>query len=187
MEAFDPAVGCRSVLILGGARSGKSRYALRLAEVAAPKRVFIATGSAGDNEMTERIRRHRAERGADWTTVETPVELTDALAIEARENRAVVVDCLTFWLANLAFAGRDIAAETTRLCHQVAGLGCPTIFVSNEVGMGIVPDTPVGRDFRDWQGRINQQMAAVCQAVVFVAAGIPRLLKPAPAFEIILR
>lgn len=187
MDAYHALVQCRSVLTLGGARSGKSRYALKLAEAAAPMRVFLATGSASDEEMSKRIEHHRLERGADWTTVEAPIELVDALAREAQETKALVVDCLTLWLANLAFAGRNVAAETSRLCDQVARLRGPAIFVSNEVGLGIVPDTPLGRDFRDWHGRINQEMAVACQAVVFIVAGIPRLLKPAQAFEIAVR
>jgi adenosylcobinamide kinase/adenosylcobinamide-phosphate guanylyltransferase len=180
-------LACRSLLALGGARSGKSRYARVRAEAAAPARRFIATGSAGDEEMALRIARHRAERGEGWTTLEAPRDLVGALGAEAREGRSAVVDCLTFWLANLAFAGDDIAAETQRLCEAVHALAGPVIFVSNEVGLGIVPPTPLGRDFRDWQGRLNQEMAAACDAVVFIAAGLPMALKPAPALTIALR
>jgi adenosylcobinamide kinase / adenosylcobinamide-phosphate guanylyltransferase len=178
---------CRSVLTLGGARSGKSSYALALAAAAAPSRLFIATGSAGDAEMARRIARHQAERGEGWTTLEAPRDLVGALVGEARDGRPIVVDCLTFWLANLAFAGDDVAAETKRLCDVVGALAGPAVFVSNEVGLGIVPETPLGRDFRDWQGRLNQQMAQACDAVVFIAAGLPIALKPAPALTIALR
>jgi adenosylcobinamide kinase/adenosylcobinamide-phosphate guanylyltransferase len=181
------SLACRSLLALGGARSGKSRYARDLAEAAAPSRLFIATGSAGDEEMASRIARHRAERGEGWTTLETPRDLVGALGAEAREGRAVVVDCLTFWLANLAFAGDDVAAQSRRLCEAVAALAGPVIFVSNEVGLGIVPPTPLGRDFRDWQGRLNQEMASACDPVIFIAAGLPMALKPHAALTIALR
>jgi adenosylcobinamide kinase/adenosylcobinamide-phosphate guanylyltransferase len=181
------SLNCRSLLALGGARSGKSRYARLLAEAAAPTRVFIATGTAGDEEMAQRIARHRAERGEGWRTVEAPRDLVGALAAEAREGVAVVADCLTFWLANLALAEADIAAETGRLFDAVAALAGPVVFVSNEVGLGIVPQTQLGRDFRDWQGRLNQQMAAACEAVVLIAAGLPIPVKPAPSIKITLR
>jgi adenosylcobinamide kinase / adenosylcobinamide-phosphate guanylyltransferase len=150
-------------------------------------RLFIATASAGDDEMEARIARHRAERGEGWTTLEVPRNLVGVLESEAREDKAIVVDCLTFWLANLAFAREDIAAETERLCSAVADLCGPVVFVSNEVGLGIVPETPLGRDFRDWQGRLNQRIAEVCDAVIFVAAGLPVALKPAPTLAITLR
>lgn len=184
--ASSPPLACRSVLILGGARSGKSRYALDLAEKAASARLFIATASRGDAEMAERIRRHQTERGEGWTTLEVERDLVAALG-EARAGRVVLVDCLTLWLANLAFAHGDIAAEIERLCDAVAALQGPVVFVSNEVGLGIVPETPLGRDFRDWQGRLNQAMAARCDAVLFIAAGLPIALKPAPALSLALR
>ena len=180
-------IACRSLLVLGGARSGKSAFALSLAEAAAPERLFLATGSAGDAEMTARIARHRAERGAGWTTLEEPLALAAALAAEARAGRVVVVDCLTLWLANLSFAGRDPVAETARLCATIGALAGPVVFVSNEVGSGIVPETKLGRDFRDWQGRLNQDVARACDGAVLVAAGLPLVLKPAPALEFRLR
>ncbi len=174
-----PLIACRSVLVLGGARSGKSRYALALAEAAARERLYLATGSAGDEEMTARIERHRAERGEGWTTLEEPLALCAALDAQARAGRVVLVDCLTFWLANAIFAKREIAAETARLCEAIAALNGPAVFVSNEVGAGIVPARRSGREFRDWQGRVNQDVARACDCVVFVAAGLPTLLKPA--------
>ncbi len=179
-------IACRSVLVLGGARSGKSRYALQLAEQAARSRLFIATAEAGDEEMAARIARHRAERGEGWTTLETTRDLNGALK-EARAGSVALVDCLTLWLANLAYAGDDIAAEIERLCDAVGPLAGPVVFVSNEVGLGIVPETPLGRDFRDWQGRLNQRMAAACAAVVFIAAGLPSALKPAAPPQLALR
>ena len=172
-------IEARSVLVLGGARSGKSRYALALAEAAAPERVMIATAQAFDDEMAERIARHKAERGAGWMTREAPLELAQALAEEARPGRVVVVDCLTLWLSNLLLAQRDLEAATQELA--ALALAGAVIFVSNEVGQGIVPETPLGRAFRDAQGRANQALAAACDAVALVTAGLPRLLKPAPS------
>src|SRR5579872_4103096 len=115
-------LSCRSVLVLGGARSGKSARALALAEAAAGERLYLATGSAGDEEMAERIARHQAERGAGWTTLEEPLALGEALAAEARPGRVVLVDCLTFWLANAMFAGLDLSAETAKLCAAIGAL-----------------------------------------------------------------
>jgi adenosylcobinamide kinase / adenosylcobinamide-phosphate guanylyltransferase len=182
-----PPFECRSLLALGGARSGKSRYALELAEAASRERLYVATGSPGDEEMAARIARHRAERGAGWTTLEEPLALVEALHAHARAGRVVLVDCLTLWLANAMFAGLDLAVEIDRLRQAIATLEGPVVFVSNEVGAGIVPETRIGRDFRDWQGRLNREVASACEIVVFVAAGLPQLLKPAPAPRIILR
>jgi adenosylcobinamide kinase/adenosylcobinamide-phosphate guanylyltransferase len=174
----------RTVLVLGGARSGKTRYALALAEAASPQRVMIATAQAFDDEMAERIARHQAERGAGWTTREAPTALVEVLREAAGPGRAVVVDCLTLWLSNLLLAGEDMEAATRGLAALAPRLDGPTIFVSNEVGQGIVPETPLGRKFRDRQGRANQALAAACDAVVLVTAGLPRLLKPAPGLEL---
>jgi adenosylcobinamide kinase / adenosylcobinamide-phosphate guanylyltransferase len=177
----------RSVLVVGGARSGKSAFALALAEAASPRRVYIATGSAGDEEMAARIARHQAERGAGWSTREAPLELAAALEAEARERQVIVVDCLTLWLGNWIFAERSPGDASASLCAAIAALRAPAIFVSNEVGSGIVPQTKLGRDFRDWQGRLNQDIARACDAVVLLSAGLPSLLKPAPALQIDLR
>lgn len=173
-------VAARSVLVLGGARSGKSAFAQSLAEGAAPERLYLATATAGDDEMAARIARHRADRGADWTTREEPLNLVGALIAEARPARVVLVDCLTLWLTNLMLSDRDPEAEAARLAEAIPALAGPTVFVSNEVGWGIVPETPLGRTFRDAQGRANMAVAGACDAVVLVAAGLPTLLKPAP-------
>jgi adenosylcobinamide kinase/adenosylcobinamide-phosphate guanylyltransferase len=173
-------IACRSVLILGGARSGKSRYAQSLAESTSSDRLFLATAEAGDDEMAARIARHRADRREGWTTREEPLELVAALRAEARPDRVTLVDCVTLWLSNLIFAGREPTSEVAELTRQIPRLAGPTIFVSNEVGLGIAPATPLGREFRDRQGRANQEIAEVCDAVVFIAAGTPLLLKPAP-------
>ena len=171
-----------SLLVLGGARSGKSGYAQSLAERSGLTPWFLATAQAWDDEMVERIGLHVAARaGAGWSTREEPYDLRQALSDLARPDRVVLVDCLTLWLSNLMLRGDDGARAEAELAGQVRRLAGPAIFVSNEVGAGIVPETPLGRSFRDAQGRLNQAMAACCDAVVLVTAGLPRQLKPAPA------
>jgi adenosylcobinamide kinase / adenosylcobinamide-phosphate guanylyltransferase len=173
-------IECRTALVLGGARSGKSAYAQSLAEAGGLERLYLATAAAGDAEMAARISRHRAERGAGWGTLEEPLELAAVLRARATEGRVILVDCVTLWLSNTLLAGRDVAAAIADLAEAVAGLGGPAVLVSNEVGAGVVPASRLGREFRDWQGRANQELAGVCGAVVWVVAGLPRLLKPAP-------
>ncbi|MGH6864332.1 MAG: bifunctional adenosylcobinamide kinase/adenosylcobinamide-phosphate guanylyltransferase, partial [Methylocella sp.] len=145
-----------SLLVLGGARSGKSRYAQRLAEASRLKPVLIATAEAHDAEMALRITRHAASRDARWTLVEEPVALDGALRREARKDRIVVADCATLWLSNLLLQDADVAAATQDLAQTAAGLSGPVIFVSNEVGAGIVPENPLARAFRDAHGLLNQ-------------------------------
>jgi adenosylcobinamide kinase/adenosylcobinamide-phosphate guanylyltransferase len=169
----------RSALILGGARSGKSAYAQVLAEACSPERLYLATGAPGDEEMAARIARHQADRGAGWKTLEEPLEVASALLTHAQASRVVVVDCLTLWLSNLMLAGRDPGAAVTALAEAIGALAGPVVLVSNEVGMGLVPDHKLGREFRDWQGRVNREIGAACDAVIFVAAGLPLQLKPA--------
>jgi len=166
------------MLVLGGARSGKSAYAERVVLASSPNALYLATGTAGDVEMAERIRQHRARRGDAWSTIEEPLDLCDALAETARPERPILVDCLTLWLSNLMHAGAEIAAETDRLAALVPSLAGPVVFVANEVGLGIVPDNALARDFRDHAGRLNQAVAAAVDAVVFLAAGLPLQLKP---------
>ncbi|MGO4523919.1 bifunctional adenosylcobinamide kinase/adenosylcobinamide-phosphate guanylyltransferase [Microvirga sp. 2MCAF35] len=174
----------RRVLVLGGARSGKSSTALRLAESASTERIYIATAQAYDEEMRERIAQHRAERDGSWRTVDAPLDLVDVVQGETAPGRAVLVDCLTLWLSNIVLAERDPPHEADRLIQAVRDAGGPLILVSNEVGQGIVPATPLGRRFRDEQGRLNQRIAEACDAVVFVAAGCPILLKPNPPLQL---
>ena len=170
--------GERTTLVLGGARSGKSRFAEKLVHETGLQKIYIATGAAHDDEMASRIAAHKDQRGPSWLTVEEQLELAAVLENECRQDRVVLVDCLTLWLSNLLFAGKDIPAETARLCAVLKDLQGPCVFVSNEVGMGIVPENRLSRSFRDVQGRLNQDMAHRCQQVVFVAAGLPILLKP---------
>ena len=166
-----------NTLILGGARSGKSARALALAEQGSDQRHFIATAEALDDEMSRRIARHKSERGAGWETIEAPLELVDGIAGATSPNSVCVVDCLTLWLSNLMHHDRDVAAETDRLCAAIAAASGDVILVSNEVGLGLVPETPLGRDFRDAQGRLNQAVAQACDRVEFIAAGLPLTLK----------
>jgi len=166
-------------LVLGGVRSGKSRYAEALVEGQPGACVYIATAEAGDDEMRARIAAHRARRGSRWRTVETALDLTPVLARECAPDRAVLVDCLTLWLANLMAAGRDVAAEREALVAALPGLGGPAVLVSNEVGLGIVPEGALARAFRDHAGLLHQAVAAVADGVVLMAAGLPLVLKPA--------
>lgn len=178
---------CRTVLVLGGARSGKSAYAQSIAEAASETRIFLATAEAGDAEMADRIARHRADRGAGWSTREEPLELVAVLEAEARAGRVVLVDCITLWLSNLLFAERDLSVAIAGLAGRVPNLRGPVVFVSNEVGEGIAPATSLGREFRDWQGRANQALARACDVAISVQAGLPRQLKPAPEPRLLLR
>lgn len=167
----------RSLLVLGGARSGKSRYAQGRAEALGLAKIYVATGEAHDAEMAERIACHRADRGEDWTTIEAPLELAEAIAANAAPDRVLLVDCLTLWASNLMLAGRDIEAEAAGLVSAIAASHGPLILVSNEVGLGIVPDNALARRFRDVAGRINQQVARTVDEAVFIAAGLPLALK----------
>ena len=164
-------------LVFGGARSGKSAYAERLI---GERGLYLATAEAGDEEMAERVRAHRERRGAGWETIEEPLDLAGALERHASADPPVLVDCLTLWLSNLMAAGRDIEAETRRLIERLGAMPCPLVLVSNEVGLGLVPTTPLGRAFRDHAGRLNQRVAAAADRVIFVAAGLPLTLKDMP-------
>ncbi len=167
----------RLTLVLGGARSGKSRYGEALVESQPGPCVYLATAEPRDAEMAARIRAHRARRGARWRTVEAPLDLIGELAGAARPDGAVLVDCLTLWLSNLMEAGRDVAAESEALAAALPDLAGPAVLVSNEVGLGIVPDNALARRFRDAAGALHQSIAALAESVVFVAAGLPLTLK----------
>jgi len=164
-------------LVLGGARSGKSRHAETLVLSAGATPLYFATGEPRDGEMAARIQRHRERRGTDWRTVEEPLELATALTREATPDTAVLVDCLTLWLGNLMGADRDVEAEIAALVAVLPKLPGPVVLVSNEVGQGIVPDNALARRFRDQAGLLHQEIAAIANRVDFVTAGIPRRLK----------
>jgi len=166
-------------LILGGARSGKTAYALAEARRTGLEKWMIATAEAADIEMKDRIARHKAERGAGWRVVEEKSELVDVLRKVARSGRVAVVDCLTMWLSNLFMAQRDVAEEVFKLASCLDSLDGPVIFVANEIGLGLVPEGRLGRVFRDAQGELNQAMAQACESVTFVVAGVPWPLKRA--------
>ena len=163
-------------LVLGGARSGKSRHAEALIEVLPAPWVYIATAQAYDDEMRARIAEHRARRSQDWRTVDAPMALPEALRA-VPSGQPVLVDCLTLWLTNLILAERDIAIATGELmaaCREAQG---PVVLVSNEVGLGIVPENALARRFRDEAGRLHQRLASQAERVVFMVAGLPMQVK----------
>ena len=168
-----------SLLVLGGARSGKSRYAQARAEATGLDRCFIATAQAFDDEMYDRITRHQQDRDALWHTIEAPMALADAIRANAAPSRVLLVDCLTLWTFNLLLAGRDIDAATDDLVAAIVAAPGPIILVANEVGLGIVPDNALARRFRDAAGLLNQRVAATVREVQFLAAGLPLRLKGA--------
>lgn len=165
-------------VVLGGARSGKSRYAESLIAALPPPWVYVATAQAGDAEMTERIAQHRARRRQDWQTVEAPHDLAGALSAVAGDV-PVLVDCLTLWLSNRMLAGADVDAEAAGLEAAIAGRRGAVVVVSNEVGSGIVPDNALARRFRDLHGHLNQRLAARAGRVVLMVAGLPLVVKDA--------
>ncbi|HEX3884169.1 MAG TPA: bifunctional adenosylcobinamide kinase/adenosylcobinamide-phosphate guanylyltransferase [Stellaceae bacterium] len=185
MSAFRAGPLPAVTLVLGGARSGKSRHAERLVEGAADHGTYCATAEPGDAEMAARIAAHRARReksggGAFWRTVDAPLALPETIRAENGAERPVLVDCLTLWLSNVMLAGRTIEAEIAALVAALRDAAGPIVLVANEVGLGLVPETPLGRRFRDEAGRLNQEIAALADRVVFVAAGLPLVLKGAP-------
>lgn len=167
------------VLVMGGARSGKSTWALRYVERSYRSRLFLATARSLDEEMRERIRLHQAARGPEWRLVEEPLDLAAALGARCGEADAVLVDCLTVWLSNVMLErGRDAVPEQReRLLDALEARSRSTVLVSNEVGMGVVPEHPLGRSFRDEAGALNQAVAGLADRVVLLVAGLPMWLK----------
>jgi adenosylcobinamide kinase / adenosylcobinamide-phosphate guanylyltransferase len=163
-----------TTLVLGGARSGKSRFAESLAW---GEQHYIATAEAYDDEMRARIAQHKEQRGPNWTTHEETVDLPRALRPLNASGRFVLVDCLTLWLTNLILSERDWKQQTVALCSVLQGMTADVVLVSNEVGLGIVPENALARQFRDAQGLVNQSVAAIADRVVFIAAGLPLALK----------
>lgn len=165
-------------LVLGGARSGKSRYAQARAEAHAGPVCLIVTAEVRDAEMAARIAKHRAERPAHWQVVEAPFALPEAIAQQAAAGTLLLVDCLTLWLSNLLCERPDaLDAGVEALCAALAAAPGEVVAVSNEVGWGIVPENALARRFRDEQGRLNQRVAALAERVTLVAAGLPLSLK----------
>ncbi len=167
------------VLIGGGARSGKSRFALEYAERHSRCPGFVATGEARDEEMRARIARHQQERGSRWTTIEEPLDLTGALARESARFDLLLVDCLTLWLSNVLLdPGQDVRAELQRLDECLKGWSGPSlVLITNEVGLGIVPENPLAREFRDLAGEMNQLVARQADEVYWMVFGVAMTVK----------
>jgi len=166
-------------LVLGGARSGKSRYAESLVAGAPPPWIYIATAEAFDDEISQRIAEHKARRDRRWQTVEAPRNIVDAL-VDVPPSASILVDCVTLWLSNLLLAEVDIEQEMKRLDAALAQSRRATVLVANEVGCGIVPDNALARRFLDLQGRLNQQLAVRADRVVLMVAGLPLFVKGQP-------
>jgi adenosylcobinamide kinase / adenosylcobinamide-phosphate guanylyltransferase len=171
--------GLHLTLVLGGARSGKSRCAESIAMSSPPPWTYIATAESLDDEMAARIAHHKSRRSHDWRTIDAPLDLAGALTALPR-SAVVLVDCLTLWLSNLMLAERDIDAETLRLEQAMLAHRAPLVLVSNEVGLGIVPENALARRFRDCQGHLNQQVAARADRVILVVAGLPVIVNGQP-------
>ena len=171
--------GC--MLILGGAKSGKSSFALNVCNSLNKKRILLATAQAFDQEMEERIRRHQAERGSGWHTIEEPLQVAETIVSLDSKDTVILLDCLTLWLNNLYMEyGEDqetIDEAIENLARQLADIRGVVIVVSNEVGMGIVPDNQLSRTYRDTAGSANQRIARLAGKVVAVLAGLPIVLK----------
>ena len=175
MENHSPSL----TLVLGGARSGKSRYAEAITMASPSPWIYVATAEPFDDEMRARIAEHKSRRDENWETVDAPTDLAGAIE-DAPEDCTVLVDCLTLWLNNLMFRKINVEMAIENLEAALAKREAPTVLVSNEVGFGIVPDNAEARRFRDLQGRLNQRIAAIAGRVVLVVAGIPVLVKGEP-------
>lgn len=166
-------------LVLGGARSGKSSYAQRLAEERWAHPLYLAPAETLDDEMAERVKKHRQQRGPRWACAEEPLDVARVILASTPKRDGVLLDCATLWLTNVLLKEGEPAVKTRKQALLGALQNSPTdvIIVSNEVGMGIVPESPLGRDFRDLQGWLNQDLAAVADTVLFILAGLPLALK----------
>ena len=167
----------RLTLVIGGARSGKSRYAEGLVTACPAPWIYVATAQAFDEEMAARIAQHRERRADGWTTIETTIDLADVVTAQGSSGAPVLIDCLTLWLSNVMLGGKDVEAACRELVDALTAATGPVIAVSNEVGLGIVPDNALARSFRDAQGRLNQDIAACADSVILMAAGLPLTLK----------
>ncbi|MET3926486.1 bifunctional adenosylcobinamide kinase/adenosylcobinamide-phosphate guanylyltransferase [Devosia sp. 2618] len=168
----------RHVLVLGGARSGKTAFSEQLAIRSGSRPAYLATAQALDAEMRDRVASHQALRTAKFATIEEPLALSDALIKASAEHDVILVDCLTLWITNLLMANEDVAAAVSDLCATLVQLKtAKVILVSNEVGLGIVPDNAMARTFRDLAGSAHQRLAEICDDAYFVVAGLPIVLK----------
>ena len=167
------------IFVLGGARSGKSAFAekLTLDQSKTSKCIYLATSQIWDEEMRARVDLHKDRRGSEWETIEAPLALAETLLEQSQKGVPILVDCLTLWLTNLMMDERDITAECDGLIKAISTINTPIIFVSNEVGQGIVPDNKMARDFRDHAGILHQKLASAVDQVYFVTAGLPSKLK----------
>ncbi len=174
----------RIMLITGGARSGKSRYAEERARSMGSRLLYVATAEPGDEEMARRIAAHRGRRGTEWTTIEAPIEIASALR-EKRGFDAAVLDCVTLWLSNLMACGGESRIERAvdEFIAAARGFGAPVFIVTNELGSGIVPDNALARSFRDLAGWTNQRLAEAADEVVLMVAGLPLFVKKGEACE----
>lgn len=169
------------VLVLGGARSGKTAFAERLALSGGTRPLYLATAQALDAEMRERVSAHRGAREGRFDTLEEPLDLSGALLVGAQSHDVVLIDCLTLWITNMLLAGRDVAAAVDELAGTLVEMTASrVILVSNEVGLGIVPDNSLARSFRDLAGSAHQRLAETCAHVHFVVAGLPMTFKGSP-------
>ncbi len=176
------------VLVLGGARSGKTGFAERLTMRAGKRPAYLATAQALDDEMRERVRAHREQRGPEFATIEEPLRLSRAIAAAAKSHDAILVDCLTLWITNLIIADENVAAAVDGLLSTLEQTrDSRVILVSNEVGLGIVPDNAMARMFRDLAGSAHQRIAEICDDAYFVVAGLPMVLKGAPPEPEVIR
>jgi adenosylcobinamide kinase/adenosylcobinamide-phosphate guanylyltransferase len=170
------------IFVIGGCRSGKSRHALETAQaLAGSRKIFMATCIPCDDEMRQRVARHRQERSSAWQTVEAPILLPEAITANGRKADAILVDCLTLWISNLLMQDETpekIDGQIRSLTAAIGNAGCPVVLVSNEVGAGVVPDNRLARLFRDWVGSVNQTIAAMADKVIWMVAGIPITIKP---------
>ncbi len=171
------------MFITGGCRSGKSRYALDYANRNFSKKLYLATSEVRDEEMARRVENHKRARGPEWQTIEEPIKVAETISQYGDRAEVILVDCLTLWLSNLLLRWDDeskIMEEVGRLAAAVEKSRATSVIVSNEAGMGIVPDNPLGRRFRDLSGTANQKIAATADTVIFMVSGIPMFLKGSP-------
>lgn len=176
------------VLVLGGARSGKTGFAERLAMRAGQRPVYLATAEALDDEMRERVRSHKQQRGQAFATIEEPIELSGALERAAAHHDVILVDCLTLWITNMIVSNKNVAEAVDELIATLSAITTArVILVSNEVGLGIVPDNAMARMFRDLAGSAHQRLAEICEDAYFVVAGLPMVLKGAVPEDAVAR